>query len=396
MANLGWDGGGLVKFEYFCGLKRDNQNKPMESNRKIKVGITHGDFNGIGYEVVLKALEDNRMLELCTPIVYGSAKIAAYYRKAIEMPQVPFNQISSAAEARDGHNNIINIIGEEAKVEPGQSTQAAGEAAFLALEKAVTDLRNGEIDVLVTAPINKNNIQSSTFTFPGHTEYLEASLSENSEKALMILGNELLRVALVTTHCPLTQVSSKITEDSIVEKLTTFNQSLIRDFGIVAPRIAVLSLNPHAGEGGLLGHEEENVIAPAIAKAQANKILAFGPYAADGLFGSGNFKKFDGVLAMYHDQGLAPFKTIAMESGVNYTAGLPFVRTSPDHGTGYDIAGKGLASPDSMRQAIYMAIDIYRNRARHEKMTRNPLRRKYFDKSPDNVVLDLTKDSDAD
>ncbi len=396
MANLGWDGGGLAKFEYFCGLKRDNPNKPMESNRKIKVGITHGDFNGIGYEVILKALEDNRMLELCTPIVYGSAKIAAYYRKAIEMPQVPFNQISSAAEARDGHNNIINIIGEEAKIEPGQSTQAAGEAAFLALEKAVTDLRNGEIDVLVTAPINKNNIQSSTFTFPGHTEYLEASLSENSEKALMILGNELLRVALVTTHCPLTQVSSKITEDSIVEKLTTFNQSLIRDFGIVAPRIAVLSLNPHAGEGGLLGHEEENVIAPAIAKAQGNKILAFGPYAADGLFGSGNFKKFDGVLAMYHDQGLAPFKTIAMESGVNYTAGLPFVRTSPDHGTGYDIAGKGLASPDSMRQAIYMAIDIYRNRARHAKMTRNPLRRKYFDKSPDNVVLDLTKDSDAD
>lgn len=367
----------------------------MEKDKKIRVGITHGDINGIGYEVILKSLEDNRLLEMCTPVIYGSAKIAALYRKAAEMPAVPLNQIASASEARDGANNIINVIGEEVKVEPGQSTEAAGEAAFIALERAVTDLRRGEIDVLVTAPINKHNIQSATFTFPGHTEYLESSIGDGA-KALMILCNDIMRVALVTTHCPLSQVAGKITTDAIIEKLTIFNRSLIRDFGIVAPRIAVLSLNPHAGDSGLLGQEENEIIIPAIEKARTEKILCFGPYAPDGFFGSGNFKKFDGILAMYHDQGLAPFKTIAMDSGVNFTAGLPFVRTSPNHGTGYDIASKGCASEESMRQAIYSAIDIFRNRLRHDEMTRRPLRRKYFDKSGDKEVLDLTKDPDAD
>lgn len=373
-----------------------NTNFAMEKNKKIRVGITHGDINGISYEVILKSLEDNRLLELCTPIIYGSAKIAAYYRKALELPAIQLSQISSAAEARDGVYSIINVIGEDVKLEPGQSTEAAGAAAFTALERAVSDLRQGEIDVLVTAPINKRNIQSPTFTFPGHTEYLESSLGDG-DKALMILCNDIMRVALVTTHCPLNQVADKITTDLVVEKLAALNRSLKRDFDIVAPRIAVLSLNPHAGDGGLLGSEETEVITPAIEQAQADKILCFGPYAADGFFGSGNFKKFDGILAMYHDQGLAPFKTVAMDSGVNFTAGLPFVRTSPDHGTGYDITLKGEASPESMRQAIYTAIDIYRNRLRHDEMTRHPLRRKYFDKSGDKEVLDLTKDvEDAD
>lgn len=372
-----------------------NTNFAMEQNKKIKVGITHGDINGIGYEVILKALEDNRLLELCTPVIYGSAKIAAYYRKALELPAVQLSQVASADEARDNAYSIINVVGEDVKIEPGQSTEAAGQAAFAALERAVGDLRQGLIDVLVTAPINKHNIQSPTFTFPGHTEYLEASVGDG-DKALMILCNDVMRVALVTTHCPVSQIAGKITTDLIVEKLTAFSRSLTRDFGIVAPRIAVLSLNPHAGDGGLLGPEENDIIIPAIEQARSAKVLCFGPYAADGFFGSGNFKKFDGILAMYHDQGLAPFKTLAMDSGINFTAGLSCVRTSPDHGTGYDIALKGEASPESMRQAIYAAIDIYRNRARHDEMTRRPLRRKYFDKSGDKEVLDLTKDTDAD
>ena len=367
----------------------------MNEYRKIKVGITHGDINGIGYEVILKTLEDNRILELCTPIVYGSAKIAAYYRKNMELQPFNLNQIASAADAKANNYNIINVVGEEIKIEPGQSTQQGGEAAFAALERAVTDLRAGDIDVLVTAPINKNNIQSDTFNFPGHTEYLEASIGEGN-KPLMILCNDNVRVALVTTHLPIAKLPDAITREAILEKLHIFNASLKRDFGFEAPRIAVLSLNPHAGENGLLGTEEQEIITPAIEEGQNEKIQCYGPYAADGFFGSGQFKHFDGVLAMYHDQGLAPFKTLAMESGVNFTAGLQFVRTSPDHGTGYDIAGKGIASEESMRQAIYKAIDIYRNRAYHDTIYRNPLRKQYHHKGGDNVVLDLTKDEHAD
>ena len=364
---------------------------PMKENRKIKVGITHGDINGVGYEVILKTLEDDRILELCTPIVYGSAKIAAFYKKTLEIAPFNFHQIASALDARDGDYNIINVVSEDVKVEPGVSTDEAGKAAFMALERAVTDLRNGEIDVLVTAPINKHNIQSETFTFPGHTEYLEASIGDGN-KSLMILCNDNVRVALVTTHLPIAKVPEAITKDAIVEKLRIFNESLKKDFGFDCPRIAVLSLNPHAGENGLLGKEEQEVIMPAIEDAQGEKIQCFGPYAADGLFGSGQFSRFDGILAMYHDQGLAPFKTIAMESGVNFTAGLPMVRTSPDHGTGYDIAGKGEASEASFREAIYKAVDVFRNRKEYAFIRRNPLRRQYFDKSGDNVVLDLTKD----
>lgn len=357
----------------------------------LRVGITHGDFNGVGYEVILKAFDDNRMLELCTPVVYGSAKIAAFYRKGLELQGTPVVQIAEPAQARADALNIINVIGQEAHISPGESTTEAGAAAFAALERAVADLRAGEIDILVTAPINKHNIQSDLFSFPGHTEYLEASVGEG-EKSLMILCNDSLRVALVTTHLPISKVPAAITEEAVLEKLSLFEKSLRKDFGIVKPRIAVLSLNPHAGENGLLGSEEKEIIAPAVAKAWDNKIQAFGPYAADGFFGSGLYAKFDGVLAMYHDQGLAPFKTLSMENGVNFTAGLPVVRTSPDHGTGYDIAGKGKASEESMRAAVYMAIDIYRNRAVYNEMTASPLKKYYHEKGKDNVVLDLTKD----
>lgn len=367
----------------------------MTENKIIRVGITQGDINGIGYEVILKALEDNRILELCVPIIYGSAKIAAYYRKAANLQGLQFNQISSASDARNEAYNVVNVVGEDVKVEPGQSTPVAGQAAYSALECAVTDLRNGLIDVLVTAPINKHNIQSDTFTFPGHTEYLEASLAGEADKALMVLCSDNMRVALVTTHLPLSKVAAAITKDAVLNKIVALNDSLKRDFAINCPRIAVLSLNPHSGESGLLGSEETEAIIPAIEEARAKKISCFGPYAADGFFGNGSFGKFDGILAMYHDQGLAPFKTLAMDSGVNYTAGLPYVRTSPDHGTGYDIAGKGVASADSMRQAIYKAIDIYRNRIAYVKMHLNPLRKQYYEKNKsDNVVLDLTQTDD--
>ena len=367
----------------------------MAEGKKIRVGITQGDTNGIGYEVILKTLADDLLCELCTPVVYGSSKIATYHRKALDMPQVQFNCIDSADKARDGVNNMVEIADGDVKIELGVPGEAAGLAAFNSLERAVADLKDGLIDVLVTAPINKNNIQSDNFHFPGHTEYLEAALGYG-KKSLMILFNDFIKVALVTTHLPVSKIPEAITKESIIEKIKIFNASLKRDFGIERPRIAVLALNPHSGDNGLLGKEERGVISPAIEEAYAQKSTCFGPYAADGFFGNGHYKKFDGVLAMYHDQGLAPFKTIAMESGVNFTAGLPYVRTSPDHGTGYDIAGKNLASEESFREAIYRAIDIFRCRAIDTEIHRNPLRRQYFDKSNDKEVLDLTKDDDDD
>lgn len=370
-----------------------SQTSETSSSPRLRVGITHGDFNGVGYEVILKMLDDPRILELCTPVVYGSAKIAAYYRKGLELAfNIPFNQIQQASQARTDAVNIVNVIGQEAHIAPGESTPEAGEAAFIALERAVADLKEGTIDVLLTAPINKANIQSDTFRFAGHTEYLASACGDGAEP-LMILFNDRIRVALVTTHLPLAKIAEAITEDAIVAKLQLFNQSLTADFAIVKPRIAVLSLNPHAGDGGLLGAEEKEIIAPAIERARNQlKLHAFGPYPADGFFGNGLYTKFDGVLAMYHDQGLAPFKTLAMESGVNFTAGLPYVRTSPDHGTGYDIAGKGVASEASMRAALYAAIDIFRSRRTHEEMTASPLPKLYHERGRDNVVLDLTKD----
>ena len=344
--------------------------------RKIRVAITQGDTNGVGYEVILKVFSDPNILELCTPIIYGSPKIASYHRKALNL-EVPYTIINHAEEARDGRVNLLEI-----KIEMGQPSQEAGAAALKALDRAMTDYRSELYDVLVTAPINKATIQSPGFHFPGHTEYIETSVGEG-EKALMILMNETLRVALVTTHLPIKDIAKAITKEGIIEKATIFHKALKRDFRISSPRIAVLSLNPHAGDNGLLGSEEKDIILPAIEELADKGIQAFGPFAADGFFGSGAYDHFDGVLAMYHDQGLAPFKTIALESGVNYTAGLPIVRTSPDHGTAYDIAGKGIADENSMRQAIFTAIDVFRNRQFYDEPLQNPLPKLFHEKRED-------------
>jgi 4-hydroxythreonine-4-phosphate dehydrogenase len=329
-------------------------------DNKLKIGITHGDINGIGYEVILKTLDDNRLTELCTIIVYGSPKVAAYHRKLTDT-NINLNLINKAADANPTRINIINCCSDDVKVDLGKSTTAAGEASFAALERATQDLKEGDIDALLTAPINKNNIQSAQFTFPGHTEYLE-QLFGNDGDALMILANEKLRVAVVTGHVPISKISSLLSIDKIVKKIEQFNLSLQQDFGINKPRIAVLGLNPHAGDGGVLGSEEQEIIQPAIEQMREKGIICFGPLPADGFFGSENFTHYDGILAMYHDQGLIPFKTIAMDSGVNFTAGLSVVRTSPDHGTAYDLAGKNMASENSFRQALYMALDVYKNR----------------------------------
>ena len=287
--------------------------------------------------------------------------------------------------------NLIECIEQDIKIELGQPSKQAGLAAFIALEAAVRDLKAGLIDVLVTAPINKDNIQSEQFHFPGHTEYLESAAGEG-EKALMLLCTSNLRIALATNHLPLAQVPLTLTIDGIREKLRAFNHSLKRDFHIDGPRIAVLSLNPHSGENGILGTEENDIIIPAIQQAfDEDGIQCFGPYAADGFFGARHYRRFDGVLAMYHDQGLAPFKTIAMDEGVNFTAGLPIVRTSPDHGTGYDIVGQGIANESSMRHAIYTAIDVFRNRISYDEARQNPLPKLFQDRGRDNVKLDLTK-----
>jgi 4-hydroxythreonine-4-phosphate dehydrogenase len=338
---------------------------------KIVVGISHGDINGISYEVIIKSLMDNRIFDFCIPIVYGSAKVAAYHRKALNIANFSFNNIRSAAEANIKRANIINCLDDNVRVELGKSTNIAGESSLISLENAVNDLKNGTIDVLVTAPINKDNIQSEKFNFPGHTEYL--TRESESKKSLMLMVSENLKVGVVTTHLPLSKVPEAITEEAILEKLRIMNKSLIQDFKIRKPKIAVLGLNPHAGDNGLLGSEEVEIIVPAVNKAKEEGILAIGPYPADGFFGSDNFKKFDAVLAMYHDQGLAPFKALAFNSGVNYTAGLDFIRTSPGHGTAYEITGLGKASEISFRNAIYLACDIYRNRTEFKEISKDPL-----------------------
>ena len=349
--------------------------------RKIRVAITQGDTNGVGYEVILKVFSDPNILELCTPIIYGSPKIASYHRKALNL-EVPYTIINHAEEARDGRVNLLACFDDEIKIEIGQPSQEAGAAALKALDRAMTDYRSELYDVLVTAPINKATMQSPGFHFPGHTEYIETSVGEG-QKALMILMNETLRVALVTTHLPIKDIAKAITKEGIVEKATIFHKALKRDFRISSPRIAVLSLNPHAGDNGLLGSEEKDIILPAIEELADKGIQAFGPFAADGFFGAGTFNYFDGVLAMYHDQGLAPFKTIALDNGVNYTAGLPIIRTSPDHGTAYDIAGQDKADENSMRQAIYTAIDVFRNRQFYDEPLQNPLPKLFHEKRED-------------
>ena len=372
----------------------------MENNRKIRVGITHGDVNGIGYEVILKSFADATMLELCTPVVYGSPKVATFHRKSMDI-STNFCIINTAEDAQESKLNILNCTEDELKVEISKATPEAGKAALDALERALQDYRDGLIDVLVTAPINKHNIQSDTFHFPGHTEYIEERVGENRQ-ALMILLKDDFRVALVTGHLPIREVADAITKEAVMEKLSIFHRSLKEDFGIDAPRIAVFSLNPHAGDNGVIGTEESEVIIPAIQEMVAKGVQClaiqemvakgvqcFGPYPADGFMGSGNYSHFDGILAMYHDQGLAPFKAMAMDEGVNFTAGLPIVRTSPAHGTAYDIAGQGIASESSFRQAIYTALDVFRNRQIEKAIHARPLRKQYYEKRDDSDILKL-------
>ncbi len=338
---------------------------------KIKVGITLGDINGIGIEVIIKSLLDNRIFNQCTPIVYGSVKTTSFHRKALNFNEFSFNIIQNAEQANDKRANLINCWDEEVKINIGEQTPEGGQYAFKSLEAATADLKAGKIQVLVTAPINKNTIQSENFAFAGHTEYLQEQFEQKN--VLMFLLGEGLRVGVVTGHIPVKEIAKSITKEKILSKLQIMHASLKNDFWIEKPKIAVLGLNPHAGDGGLLGDEELKVIIPAIEEANKNGILCFGPYGADGFFGTGNFRNFDAVLAMYHDQGLIPFKTLEFEYGVNFTAGLPVVRTSPDHGTGFDLAGKGIANENSFRQAIYTACDIYRKRTEKEQLTSNPL-----------------------
>ncbi len=338
---------------------------------KIKVGISHGDINGISYEVILKTLQDNRILDLCTPIIYGSPKVAAYHRKALNIGNFSLTSIKQPEEVHHKRVNIINCIDDSVRVELGKSTNIAGEASFKALEAAVGDLIENRIDVLVTAPINKKNIQSDEFSFPGHTEYLKYKFE--ADDVLMIMVSDIMKIGIATGHIPVNEISSVLTKELLVNKLKMLNKSLIEDFAIRKPRIAVLGLNPHSSDNDLIGNEEAEIIIPAINDAKKENILALGPFAADGFFGSENFMKFDAILAMYHDQGLIPFKALTFDSGVNYTIGLPVIRTSPDHGTAYEIAGQNLASDNSFRNALYLALDIYQNREEYNILTSNPL-----------------------
>lgn len=344
----------------------------MIANKTI-IAITQGDINGIGYEVILKTLAEPRVYDDFVPVIYGSSKAAGFYRKQLDIQGLNLNIINTVEEAHAKKVNIINCTDEEIRVEPGKATEEAGKAAFTALERATADMQKGFVDALVTAPINKKNIQSAAFHFPGHTEYLEQIFGEKNS-SLMLLVNDVMRVAVVTGHIPVKNISSVINKELILEKLKTLNQSLKQDFTVIRPRIAVLGLNPHAGDEGVIGDEEETIIKPAIAEAQNEGLLSFGPYPADGFFGSGHFNKFDGILAMYHDQGLIPFKTVSMDNGVNYTAGLSIVRTSPAHGTAYDLAGHGVASEESFRQALFMAYDILQNRKLDLEIRSNPLK----------------------
>lgn len=359
-------------------------------DRKIRVGITQGDINGIGYELILKTFSEPMLMDMCTPIIYGSPKVATFHRKALEL-NTTFVTIESAEDAVEGKLNLVTCFEEEVKIELGKATQESGAAALIALEYAMQDYENGLIDALVTAPVNAHVMQNDNIHFHGHTEYLEEKLGEG-EKALMILLKDQFRVALVTEHIPVKDIASTITKELIMEKATTLFDSLQHDFLINNPRIAVLALNPHAGDENLLGMEETDKIIPAIEELRDNGIQCFGPYAAEGFFGSDNLTKFDAVLAMYHDQALIPFRSLGMYEGVNYTAGLPLIRTAPAHGTGYDIAGKNEADETAFRNAVYAVIDIYRCRRSDDYANRNPLRKLFTAKRDDSDKLKLDEE----
>lgn len=336
-------------------------------DKKTVVGITQGDGNGIGYEVIIKALADERMLEMCTPVIYGSSKLFGFYKKTVHnIDQINTNVINSVDDIKPKMVNIINCLPDSVYVEPGQPTPESAKCAMKALECAVRDAKAGKLDVIVTAPFNKRAMNAEGFGFTGHTEFLEKQFGVKEVVMLMVADE--LKIAVATQHIPLRDVPKALNTNMLVEKLSLMKASLEQDFGIYDPKIAVLGLNPHCGDGGLIGDEEQKIILPAVQQAQKEGIMAFGPYSPDGFFGLGNYRKYDAVLAMYHDQGLTPFKALAFELGVNYTAGLPIVRTSPDHGTAYELAGRDEADPRSMISAIYTAIDVFNKRAEHKAL----------------------------
>lgn len=338
---------------------------------KPKVAISVGDINGIGCEVIVKALADKNILDFFTPVIFGSTKHLNFYKNQLKDESIQFFGINSPDKAVERKINVVNLWKEPAQMEFGNATETSGRLAFESLKSAAESVKNGECDVLVTAPINKKNIQSEAFNFPGHTEYLGEVWGG---KPLMFLVTEMLKVSLVTQHIPLKDVASKISKENITEKVLALHESLKMDFGVRKPKIAVLGLNPHSGDNGLLGQEEQEIIIPAIQSLYEKGMLVFGPYAADSFFSPTNIETFDAVLGMYHDQALIPFKTLCFEDGVNYTASLPFVRTSPDHGVAYDIAGKGIADETSFREAIYTAVTIFQKRAEYKELTSNVLK----------------------
>lgn len=353
---------------------------------RLTIGITQGDTNGIGWEVILKTFADARMCEICTPVIYGSPRAAEYYRRTIAgMENTEFNVCRSAAEAVRGRVNLVVCGDEGLEIEAGHPSPAAGRAAAEALKRAAAELRQGALSAVVTAPIDKETIHGEQFDCTGHTEFFGR---EFGVEPMMIMCSDRLRVGLVTVHIPVSEVSASITREKIVGRLDQLRTTLRQDFGIVEPRIAVLSLNPHNGDGGLFGTEEQQTIRPAVVEAYGRGIMAFGPFAADGLFAGGHYSSYDAVLAMYHDQGLIPFKTVSPE-GVNFTAGLPVIRTSPDHGVAYDIAGRDMADEQSMRNAVFAAVDIARHRAAWREWSADPLQRFEREKGRDVSVNDL-------
>lgn len=342
--------------------------------KKLNLGISLGDPNGIGPEVIIKALSDERMYQMCNVTIFGAASILNYYKNIVKNPKFKIHPLSDWNNINQKVPNVVDVIEDKIELQPGEATEASGMMALKAVQSALEALKEGHIDALVTGPLNKHNIKvpEDSPTFTGHTEYITRFFE--AEESLMLLCHEDLRVGLATNHVPLQDVSSSLQTNTIIQKLRIMHESLKRDFLINKPRIAVLGLNPHAGDNNLLGQEETDLIMPAIAKIKEEGAFIIGPFAADGFFGAGKHKQFDAILAMYHDQGLVPFKTLSFSQGVNFTAGLPVVRTSPDHGTAYDIAGKNLADPGSMRTAIYQAIDVCRNRQDYDELTANPLK----------------------
>lgn len=342
----------------------------MNSN-KLTLGITVGDINGIGIELIIKVFSDARMLEICTPVIFGNNKVINYYKKTLGEYPINFTSIKSIDAIKNKQVNVFQISDEDIQINPGQLKDDAGAFAILSLKTAADLWLNDKIDILITSPLHKSNTQTEAFNFIGHTPFLKDIFK--AKDVGMMLYNDHLRVALVTEHIPIKDVSRHITTESIIQKAELIHNTLVQDFGIDRPKIAILGLNPHSGDNGQIGHEEKKVIIPAIEKLNNKKILAFGPYSADAYFAQGHFSKFDVTLAMYHDQGLIPFKTIAGLQGVNYTCGLPKIRTSPDHGVAFDIAGKGIADEESLRYAIFEAIKLYQQRKQYQENTANPL-----------------------